>query len=139
MRAPADWFEDYFDEHWSLFAARLAGAAAVGGPDTAFGAYVVPRSSAGWGFQMRVHALLGHGAKAIKYFAFGPVRASWLGGSASLTSHLSRMWYSSFALTDVDGRLANAYGAGVGLSRKLLGRRRPRLRPVDDQLAHDGS
>jgi hypothetical protein len=101
LRAPAnaDWFEDYFDEHWSLFAARLAGAAAVGGPDTAFGAYVVPRSSAGWGFQMRVHALMGHGAKAIKYFAFGPVRddddgpQTWLDGSASLTSHLSRMWY----------------------------------------------
>ena len=28
--------------------------------------------SAGWGFQMRVHSLLAHGAKAIKYFAFGP-------------------------------------------------------------------
>ena len=90
-----DWFADYFDEHWSLFASRLAGASALGGPETHFGAYVVPRSerflrqydgilsncagnmwlyagSAGWGFQMRVHSLLAHGAKAIKYFAFGP-------------------------------------------------------------------
>lgn len=39
-----DWFADYFDEHWSLFASRLAGAAALGGPDTNFGSYVVPRS-----------------------------------------------------------------------------------------------
>ena len=34
--------------------------------------WVLVAGSAGWGFQMRVHSLLAHGAKAIKYFAFGP-------------------------------------------------------------------
>lgn len=65
-----DWFADEQSFQWSYYAEKLWSAA----PDGAFGGYIVPRSAGSMpeGLVYKTLALIGHGAKHVKLFAFGP-------------------------------------------------------------------
>jgi hypothetical protein len=76
-----DWIDDGMAYYWSYYAALMGGAtrlAAPHGGTADFGGYIVPRTSgynAGpidGALQRKVIALVGNGAKALKYFQFGP-------------------------------------------------------------------
>ena len=70
------WTEDWFDDarawQWSFYASKLRCAAAKGGVE--FGAYVIPRTAGSRpdGIAQKILCAAGSGAKAIKYFVFGP-------------------------------------------------------------------
>ncbi len=65
-----DWFSDDHSWQWSYYSEKLRSASPTG----SFGGYIVPRSAGGRpdGLVYKTLALAGHGAKQIKYFAFGP-------------------------------------------------------------------
>lgn len=73
-----DWLDDGMSFYWSYYAALMGGAcrlAAPAGGTPAFGGYIVPRRSGAaidGALQRRVVALIGNGAKALTYYAFGP-------------------------------------------------------------------
>ena len=70
-------FPDRLANRWSYFAARMRSAtvlAAQSNGSSEFSGYVVPRSSGqqAGGLLRRTIALVGSGAKALRYFKFGP-------------------------------------------------------------------
>jgi len=67
-----DWFSDFFSFQWSNYASRLSSAANKAG--VGFGGYVVPLTGGATsdGILKRTMALIGHGAKTISYYTFGP-------------------------------------------------------------------
>jgi len=67
-----DWFDDSQAYQWSFYGAKLASAARKSG--VRFGGYIVPRTagSRSDGMVQRLLALVGHGAKVIEYYTFGP-------------------------------------------------------------------
>ena len=72
MLATEDWFADGMAPQWSYYCARMrSGAAKSGG---GFGALVVPRTAGQipQGITQKILTLIGHGAKSIQYFVFGP-------------------------------------------------------------------
>ena len=71
-----DWFGDANAYQWSYTAERLASAARAGGQT--FGGYVVGTvaGTSEGGLLRKAMALVGHGAKEIFYYQFGPLYAS---------------------------------------------------------------
>jgi hypothetical protein len=70
-----DWMPDSASFRWSYYAARLRSAVALGAHDgMEFSGYIVPRSSGGreGGLFQRILAMIGSGAKGLRYFIFGP-------------------------------------------------------------------
>lgn len=67
-----DWFGDYMAYQWSYYCARLNSAARLGGIE--FGGYIVPRTAGDQedGIIQKIVSLIGHGAKGLQYFVFGP-------------------------------------------------------------------
>lgn len=67
-----DWFGDASAPQWSFYATRLRSAAELA--DTGFGSLVIPRTSGQRpeGMAQKLLALVGQGAKNIKFFTFGP-------------------------------------------------------------------
>ncbi len=67
-----DWFEDSSAPQWSFYATRLRSAAELSG--VGFGALIIPRTSGqrADGMAQKILALVGQGAKTIKFFTFGP-------------------------------------------------------------------
>jgi len=67
-----DWFGDAQAYQWSFYASKLRSAAAF--HDLPFGGYVIPRVAGGRenGLLQKTLCLVGHGARAVKYFWFGP-------------------------------------------------------------------
>jgi hypothetical protein len=67
-----DWFEDSASPQWSFYATRLRSAAELSG--VGFGALIIPRTSGQKpdGMAQKILALVGQGAKTIKFFTFGP-------------------------------------------------------------------
>lgn len=67
-----DWFSDAQAYQWSLYAAHMRSAAALGGVE--FGAYVIPRTAGDIeeGVLQKILCVVGSGGKGIKYFVFGP-------------------------------------------------------------------
>ena len=66
-----DWFGDEQAYQWSFYAEKLWSASTNG----VFGGFIVPRSSGSiptHGLTYKTLALVGHGAKIVKYFTFGP-------------------------------------------------------------------
>lgn len=70
--ATEDWFGDVSAPQWSFYATRLRSASELSG--VGFGALVIPRVSGQRpeGMAQKLLALVGHGAKTIKFFTFGP-------------------------------------------------------------------
>lgn len=80
-----DWFGDAQAYQWSFYASKLRSAAALAPPsppceggeregELPFGGYVIPRVAGGRenGLLQKTLCLVGHGARAVKYFWFGP-------------------------------------------------------------------
>jgi hypothetical protein len=72
-----DWFSDAQAAQWSYYLSRLRSAASLApSGDVSYGAYVVPRSSGDPsrpdGIVKKVLSVVASGAKAVKYFTFGP-------------------------------------------------------------------
>jgi hypothetical protein len=72
-----DWFPDRMANRWSYFAARMRSATVLAAPfngSSEFSGYIVPRSGGqqAGGLLRRAIALVGGGAKALRYFQFGP-------------------------------------------------------------------
>ena len=78
-----DWFQDGDAYRWSFLAAKLRGAVAHANAHAAkrgglrrveFGGYIVPRAGGQTthGLLQKTLALVGSGAKALKYYTFGP-------------------------------------------------------------------
>jgi len=67
-----DWFGDDAAGQWSFYAERLRSAAELSGVE--FGALVIPRvgGQKPMGMPQKILSLVGHGAKTIKFFTFGP-------------------------------------------------------------------
>ena len=70
--ATEDWFGDASAPQWSFYATRLRSAGELSG--VGFGALVIPRVSGQRpeGMAQKLLALVGQGAKEIKFFTFGP-------------------------------------------------------------------
>jgi hypothetical protein len=70
--ATEDWFGDGSAAQWSFYATRLRSAGELSG--VGFGALVIPRTSGQRpeGMAQKLLALVGQGAKTIKFFTFGP-------------------------------------------------------------------
>ena len=70
--ATEDWFGDESAAQWSFYATRLRSAGELSG--VGFGALVIPRTSGQRpeGMAQKLLALVGQGAKTIKFFTFGP-------------------------------------------------------------------
>ena len=70
--ATEDWFGDASAPQWSFYATRLRSAGELSG--VGFGALVIPRVSGQRpeGMAQKLLALVGQGAKHIKFFTFGP-------------------------------------------------------------------
>lgn len=70
--ATEDWFGDGSAPQWSFYATRLRSAGELSG--VGFGALVIPRTSGQRpeGMAQKLLALVGQGAKTIKFFTFGP-------------------------------------------------------------------
>jgi hypothetical protein len=70
--ATEDWFDDAAAPQWSFYATRLRSAGELSG--VGFGALVIPRVSGQRpeGMAQKLLALVGQGAKTIKFFTFGP-------------------------------------------------------------------
>src|SRR5262249_56743 len=69
----SDWFPDQQAEDWSVYADALRSAAMLG-TDTEFSGYVVGRKlgDVPAGASYKILSLLGHGAKAVNLYSFGP-------------------------------------------------------------------
>jgi len=67
-----DWFGDNQAAQWSFYSSRLRSAAQLGG--VGFGSLVIPRTSGQrpYGMPQKLLSLVGHGAKHIKFFVYGP-------------------------------------------------------------------
>ncbi len=67
-----DWFGDSRAYQWSFYCSKLHSAASKS--DVVFGAYIIPRTAGERedGILQRILCCTGHGARAIKYFVFGP-------------------------------------------------------------------
>jgi hypothetical protein len=67
-----DWFGDYGAQHWSLYGDALRSAAMLGTQD--FGGYVVGRRIGDFpdGAKYKILALIGHGAKTVDLYSWGP-------------------------------------------------------------------
>ncbi len=70
--ATEDWFGDSIAALWSFYAARMRSASDLSG--TGFGALIIPRCSGDVrnGMAQKLLALVGNGAKTVKFFTFGP-------------------------------------------------------------------
>ena len=70
--ATEDWIGDTHAFHWSYFAERLRSAARTS--DVGFGGLIIPRTSGELpnGMTQKLMALVGHGAKNVYSFIFGP-------------------------------------------------------------------
>lgn len=70
--ATEDWFGDADAAQWSFYATRLRSSAELA--NIGFGALVIPRTSGQRpeGMAQKLLALVGHGAKNIKFFTYGP-------------------------------------------------------------------
>ena len=70
-----DWMPDSASWRWSYYSARLRNAVALSKDETMeFSGYIVPRSSGAreGGLLQRILAMIGGGAKGLRYFIFGP-------------------------------------------------------------------
>jgi hypothetical protein len=70
-----DWFNDAQAPQWSYYLSRLRSASRLAsGGGVSYGGYVVPRDSgqSADGLLLKVLSVIGSGAKALKYFLFGP-------------------------------------------------------------------
>jgi hypothetical protein len=70
--ATEDWFGDDLAYQWSMYASKMRSAAELG--NVGFGALVIPRvgGQRPEGMSQKLLALIGHGAKVIQFFVFGP-------------------------------------------------------------------
>ncbi|MCA8831100.1 type 1 glutamine amidotransferase family protein [Hymenobacter pini] len=70
--ATEDWFGDDMAPQWSFYASRLRAAAELG--QVSMASLVIPRVSGQrpGGMSQKLLALVGHGAKTIQFFTFGP-------------------------------------------------------------------
>lgn len=70
--ATEDWFGDDMAPQWSFYASRLRAASELG--QVGMGALVIPRVSGQRpaGMAQKLLALVGHGAKTIQFFTYGP-------------------------------------------------------------------
>ena len=65
-----DWFGDEWAYQWSYYSEKLMSASTTG----RIGGYVIPRTAGAMpdGMMYKMMALVGHGAKELKFFVFGP-------------------------------------------------------------------
>jgi len=65
-----DWFGDERAFQWSYYSQKLLSASTTG----QFGGYVIPRTAGAMpdGIMYKMMSLIGHGAKHLKFFVFGP-------------------------------------------------------------------
>ncbi|HVF10448.1 MAG TPA: beta-galactosidase trimerization domain-containing protein, partial [Abditibacteriaceae bacterium] len=80
-----DWFDDANAPYWSYAAARLSAASSKGAGQ--FGAYIMGYTSGQFpgAYAKKAMALIGHGAKHLSYYCFGPAYAN-PGGAYADTS-----------------------------------------------------
>lgn len=119
-----DWFVDQEAQDWSVIGDVLRSSATLNG--TEFGGYVVGRRLRNHpsGASYKILSLIGHGAKTVDLYAFGPELFAW--GDA---------WSDRF---EVYGHIADALEV-VGRAERLLFPGRPERGEVAIALPHASS